>query len=231
METTAALPPPAKRRRESCARCLRPPRVCYCAALPPQPLATRGAHVLILQHRHEKRHRNAISSVPVLTHVLDAASATVVTVDDTGAAPGTSDALDRLLFATATDAVPFERVLVLFPDASAKTLTPELLTSLASPASSSRASNSIDARDAALQTLLVVIDGTWTEAKKIVYHSRAHLEALAALRRARDLAFEFICLDDDSNDSVAAACGAEPSTGSASASSVPRTSIYGELRR
>lgn len=42
----------APKRRPQCAGCGRPLRVCYCAALPAQPLQLRG-RVVILQHPHE----------------------------------------------------------------------------------------------------------------------------------------------------------------------------------
>jgi hypothetical protein len=42
----------AQQRRPTCAGCGRPLRVCYCAALPAQPLQLHG-RVVILQHPHE----------------------------------------------------------------------------------------------------------------------------------------------------------------------------------
>lgn len=204
-------------KRASCVRCERPPRVCYCASLPPQPLATIHTHVLIVQHRHEKRHRNAISSVPVLAQVLHNDAVTVATVDDAGlGAPGTNHELDRLLYHVTDDDngdVKFDCVFVLFPDATAKTLNADLMASLvpSSPGSAQEAqppASIVSSR----RTLLVVIDGTWTEAKKIVFHARGHLNALANQRRAMDRIFEFVCLEND-------------------ASMSPRQSIYGDLRR
>ena len=48
----AAAADPAPVKRPVCAGCGRPLRVCYCAALPAQPLQLTG-HVVILQHPHE----------------------------------------------------------------------------------------------------------------------------------------------------------------------------------
>uniref|UniRef100_K3W5C5 tRNA-uridine aminocarboxypropyltransferase n=1 Tax=Globisporangium ultimum (strain ATCC 200006 / CBS 805.95 / DAOM BR144) TaxID=431595 RepID=K3W5C5_GLOUD len=217
---TTALPP---KRRENCARCRRPPRVCYCAALPLRLLPTVHTHVLVVQHEHEKHHRTAISSVPVLTQVVE--NVTVVTVSDDVAAgglgPGTQEDLDRLLYnADDDDAMTFESVLVLFPDATAKTLNDALVESIgleASPpvvlelSTNDHASvpSSLSAKKPH-KCLLVVIDGTWTEAKKIVFHNRVHLDKLAQSRRQAGRHFDFVCLDADN---------------------VPKQSLYGDLRR
>lgn len=52
------LPPPAPPKRAVCARCARPAAVCLCAALPPAPIATAGA-VIVLQHPNEAKRRLA----------------------------------------------------------------------------------------------------------------------------------------------------------------------------
>lgn len=199
----------------SCPRCRRPPRVCYCSALPAKPLATTNTHVLILQHQHEKRHRNAISSVPVLAHVLE--NVTVVSVsDESGGGPGVDDQLDSLLYnvnGDGRDSV-YESVFILFPDATAKTLNGELLASLTltspSPSSLAAASRTNQEALSTPRILLVAIDGTWTEAKKIVFHNRMHFETLAQQRRSQGLHFEYVCLEADSGVTQ---------------------SIYGDLRR
>ncbi|KAF1313528.1 Protein kinase, partial [Globisporangium splendens] len=218
MAATASPP----KRRENCARCRRPPRVCYCAALPAQLLPTAHTHVLIVQHEHEKRHRTAISSVPVLMQVVE--NVTVVAVSDDVAAgglgPGINEDLDRLLYNVDDDAMAFESVMVLFPDATAKTLNDVLVESIdlePSPPAVPVPSTSDNASvSSSLPTkkphkfLLVVIDGTWTEAKKIVFHNRMHLDKLAQTRREADHHFDFVCLDADN---------------------VPKQSLYGDLRR
>ncbi|TYZ63834.1 hypothetical protein PybrP1_001430, partial [[Pythium] brassicae (nom. inval.)] len=195
----------------SCPRCRRPPRVCYCADLPPAPLRALATHVLVLQHRHEQRRRAAISSVPIIAHVL--VPTTVVAVDDAGVGPGSSEALDRLLFDGA--AAAFERVFVLFPDAAAKTLNAELLAGIdAKTLADSRGGGGRGTEEAPPSTLLVVLDGTWTEAKKVLFHSRPHFDALAGQRRSLGRTFEFVCLDLSDAESA-----------------TPLPNIYGDLRR
>lgn len=220
----ATVPPPPEERsnkRACCLRCQRPPRVCYCASLPPEPLATVHTHVLVVQHRHEKRHRSAISSVPVLAQVLTDQHVTVVTVDDVGlGASGTSQELNSLLYHVSDlhGDVKFDCVFVLFPDAAAKTLNAGLITSLA-PVSAPvpEARSPVGTVQPIRRTLLVVIDGTWTEAKKLVFHARTRLDALATQRRAMDTVFEFLCLENSDDDRDEA--------------TPPRQSIYGDLRR
>jgi len=41
-------------KRPTCPSCGRPLRVCYCAALPQQPVVL-GGHVLLLQHPNERK--------------------------------------------------------------------------------------------------------------------------------------------------------------------------------
>ena len=53
-----------ERLRELCQRCVRPPSVCVCCALPPKPLAT-STRVLVLQHPNERK-RKTVSTVKLM---------------------------------------------------------------------------------------------------------------------------------------------------------------------
>ncbi|ETV82369.1 hypothetical protein H257_05022 [Aphanomyces astaci] len=128
--------PPANR-RQVCARCDRPPCVCYCAFIPSPKLVTQFK-VHCIQHPNEFK-RKALSSVPVLGHALESMSLEVTT--------------------TSTFTVgENESVLLLFPGSTATVLTSADLTP---------------------NLTLVVVDGTWKEAKQIVQRD----PTLRALRR------------------------------------------------
>lgn len=185
-------------RREHCARCSRPPLVCYCASLPLAPLRTKRTQVLVLQHPHEKRHRQAISSVPVLSQVLQTAD--VVTVAGNSPSSLSPVALEKLINGKQS----YEALLILFPDANAHTLNQEFVQTIAAEEKTSGESHE------PARVLLIVIDGTWTEAKKIMFHYRVVFESLAQQWRQCDRMFAYVCLED---------------------TSAPRSSIYGELRR
>ncbi|KAG3008813.1 hypothetical protein PC119_g14133 [Phytophthora cactorum] len=145
-------------RRDACGRCKRPQRVCYCASLPDDPLATASTHVLVLQHQHEKRRRAAISSVPVLAQTI--ANVTLVTVDETcDCGPGKDERLDALLYDEGGDH-RFDTAMVLFPDEHAQPLSDGVETE-------------------AKRVLLIVIDGTWKEAKKIAHRNKKHWQKAA----------------------------------------------------
>ncbi|GLE08241.1 hypothetical protein PINS_up019292 [Pythium insidiosum] len=163
----------APARRTLCSRCSRPPVVCYCAALPTPPLRLTRTRVAVLQHTREQRQRQSISSVPVLANAFEDAGLRVLPVDVDGrrddSAPqqhATIRALqEQLLQAQQQQQISSldaeaPSILVLFPTADAQPLTPR-------PQREPRD----DQADAT--TLLVAIDGTWTEAKKIVHHLEA----------------------------------------------------------
>ncbi|RLN66274.1 hypothetical protein BBJ28_00027235 [Nothophytophthora sp. Chile5] len=205
-------------RREACSRCRRPPRVCYCASLPAEPLTAELTHVLVLQHEHEQRRRAAISSVPVLSKVLTNLTIVVVDNDDCSCGPGESAELDALLY-NVGDTCGFDAALLLFPDEHAQPLDAALLASL--PRNNSNASSEPAAcgADKRKRVLLVVIDGTWKEAKKIAHRNRTVWQQTAQRWEQRGAAFRYICLDSTTSHE-------EPA-----ASERPCRSIYGELRR
>ncbi|CAI5739431.1 unnamed protein product [Hyaloperonospora brassicae] len=184
--------------RATCARCTRPPQVCYCPSLPPDLLATERTHVLVVQHKHEKRRRAAISSVPILAQSLQ--NVTLVTVDDDcDCSPGVHRDLDELLYGGGDE--PMDAALVLFPDDRALPLE-----AIGGESTSIRSSKRV---------LLVVIDGTWREAKKIARRNRNTWDQAAQSWEARGARFHYVCLGTNKRDDG----GPGPS------------SIYGDLRR
>uniref|UniRef100_M4B626 tRNA-uridine aminocarboxypropyltransferase n=1 Tax=Hyaloperonospora arabidopsidis (strain Emoy2) TaxID=559515 RepID=M4B626_HYAAE len=184
--------------RATCARCKRPACVCYCSSFPAKLLRTERTHVLVLQHKHETHRRAAISSVPVLTQTL--ANVRLVTVDDDcDCSPGVSDDLDECLY-NGGDAT-IDAAFVLFPDDRAQPLE-----STCDKAKSIGESKRV---------LLIVIDGTWREAKKIARRNRQVWEQAARSWEARGASFHYVCLGNEERIDGARA----------------RRSIYGDLRR
>lgn len=159
-------------RRACCGRCRRPPRACYCRSLPATELRTAATRVLVLQHAREQRRRAAISSVPVLRLALPS---------DVGVlgVPESCEAGDELLAAADGEEAA---ALVLFPDAQARALDRQLVEELVSRHGR--------------RVLLVAIDGTWTEARKIAFRNRERWARAASEWRARGKAFKYVCLGE-----------------------------------
>ncbi|KAG2787789.1 hypothetical protein Pcac1_g3298 [Phytophthora cactorum] len=179
-------------RRDACGRCKRPQRVCYCASLPDDPLATASTHVLVLQHQHEKRRRAAISSVPVLAQTI--ANVTLVTVDETcDCGPGKDERLDALLYDEGGDH-RFDTAMVLFPDEHAQPLSDGVETE-------------------AKRVLLIVIDGTWKEAKKIAHRNKKHWQKAAKDWETRGARLQYVCLDNELKRSIYGDLRREPMEG------------------
>ncbi|KAG1703517.1 hypothetical protein DVH05_007464 [Phytophthora capsici] len=179
-------------RRNVCSKCKRPPRVCYCVSLPDEPLAAEYTHVLVLQHEHEKKRRAAISSVPVLAQTL--ADVTLVTVrEDCDCGPGVDERLDALLYEDGGDR-RFDTALVLFPDEYAQPLV---------------ASKETERK----KVLLIVIDGTWKQAKKIARRNREHWGKAAKAWEERGAKLQYICLNHDGKRSIYGDLRREPMEG------------------
>jgi hypothetical protein len=205
-------------KRAACERCGRPPRACYCTSLPSREVRTAVTRVLVLQHEREQRRRQAISSVPVLRRVLEQDVDIVRVAEHCDCGVGADARLDDLLYA---EDAGFDAALVLFPDAQAKLLDAELLDELGLVADREQAQSTVGAVDGH-RLLLVVIDGTWTEAKKIAFHNRDHWAKAAESWRRRGKLFEYVCLGaDTSTERVAEAPSLFQTSGS----------IYGDLRR
>lgn len=197
---------PAK--RQCCRRCRRPFRVCYCTFLPSKSLQTECTHVLILQHLNEHRHRQPISSIPVLLQTLDETSVTCVPIQGS-CPPGSNVIIDHLLYAIPSR---YDEIFILYPDPNATPLSQEIVT---------RNNKGKDQLHRSHHSfLLVVIDGTWTEAKQLLHANRLHWEHLQTLHQTQGTAtrIEFICIDQQSTDTCRSGL-------------IPNGSIYGDLRR
>ncbi|KAI9919162.1 hypothetical protein PsorP6_011897 [Peronosclerospora sorghi] len=185
-------------RRATCGRCKRPLSVCYCSYLPQQRVQTKQTHVLVLQHEHENRRRAAISSVPVLTKTLE--NVTLATLNEAcDCGPGVNDELDAFLYNERDGNQAFDATMILFPAKHAQTL----------------AVTNMEAQIAKKQVLLIVIDGTWKQAKKIVHRNQRHWEVAARDWNRRGASFQYVCLEKTNERGERATS----------------TSIYGALRR
>jgi DTW domain-containing protein YfiP len=134
--------------RELCEGCNRPPVLCICESLPPKLIST-STHVLILQHRNEFR-RKSLSTVPLMPLVLEKCTVKV----------GYNFQLDQLELVQECLAKG-QKPLLLFPGPN---------------------SISLDANIGATQTfqeqeqLLILIDGTWAEARRMMLQSPTLVE-------------------------------------------------------
>lgn len=159
--------------RALCSKCARPPAVCVCAALPREPLAT-ATRVLVLQHPNEAE-RKTVSTVPLLPLCL-------------------RDVEVRVGYAFAADSLaPLQeelragrRPLLLFPGPDAFALDGGGL-------DGGGARHELDGDDAQGR-LLVLLDGTWSQARSI---ARASPSLLASCRQvafaeAADSAFDAV---------------------------------------
>ena len=190
MELPAAEP--AAQRRQHCGRCSRPPSVCVCAALPVAPLRLRHCRVILLQHWREAKEKKIMGTAPIVRLCLEAGSIDVL-VDRTPSAAGDNGLTARAtaaLFpelgramgiATTEDeggpppagatALP---PLVLFPGPGALPLEGLLHSERQQDPDTAPSVGDSDRR-----RVLIVLDGTWKQAKQLWWRHRA------ALSRAR----------------------------------------------
>ena len=149
--------------REVCDRCARPPEVCLCSALPKAPIVTQ-TRVLVLQHPAEAK--KGIASVPLIQMCLE--HTTIVS--------GKYFNPNMTEFNSALEEgyVP----LLLFPGPEAELLD-RGVDSSAPKAVSRRWENEVFGPDKAnsKKILLVLVDGTWTQARHMIRHSTELLEA------------------------------------------------------
>lgn len=154
--------------RQLCDRCSRPPSICFCQELPPNGPIITATEVLILQHPSEFR-RKTISTTPLLPLVLSRCSIRVgYSFDNLQDLPPVTAALSR-----------GQRPLLLFPGEDAVSLddgiTPNLLDQTTtfrdvSDTDSSSATNP-SSSSSYCSNLLIILDGTWSQAKKMARES------------------------------------------------------------
>ena len=144
--------------RQNCDRCSRPPALCVCEAIPDERIETK-THLLILQHPNERRKKN-FSTVPLLRLVLQNVQVLVGYTFDAEQLTPLSEALSQ-----------GRQPLLLYPGPGAVSLDDE--PSLLKQESPSKLQNPSSRQDMLQsdENLLIVVDGTWTEAKRMIRDS------------------------------------------------------------
>ncbi len=139
--------------RDVCERCSRPPLLCVCQSLPDE-LVSINTNVLILQHPREFR-RKSLSTVPLMPMILERCTVKVGYNFSPEQLDVVQDFLDR-----------DQKPLVLFPGRDAISLDGKELSS-----------NTNDEQSLNLkriqqnEQLLILIDGTWAEARRMIMQS------------------------------------------------------------
>ena len=164
----------SKPKRALCARCARPPVVCCCAALPTTALSC-ATRVVIVQHPKEAR--KAISSVPLIQLALG--DACTVVVSDT-VRFGLDDTLDAALHDSRSSAL-------LFPSATSTPLDGGRDGGDRGDGGGDRGGGDGGGADgigtaprtgAPTISTLLLVDGTWKQAKQMVQRSTACLDEI-----------------------------------------------------
>ena len=153
---------PGEEYRDYCSGCYRPPTQCLCDHLPSEKIELE-TDVLVLQHPVEFR-RKTISTVPLLKLVLEQCRVLV------------GRSFDADLELIINEACVEGRIpLLLFPGPTATVLEDcdamEQLQSNANARFGSDRSNNAEAEHATTKYLLIIVDGTWTQAKRMVRNS------------------------------------------------------------
>lgn len=159
--------------RELCGRCSRPPSLCVCGALPAGgPVRTR-TRVLILQHPNERRKRH-VSTVPLLQLVLEKAEVKF------GYRFG-ADELEAVRNEIEAGRAPL--LLYPGPDAISLDVQSEEGSVLTTGPTLSVHENVVWGDEG---RLLILFDGTWTEAKRMARDSPSLVEACQKVQFASD---------------------------------------------
>jgi len=165
----------ARSPRELCRRCSRPPTLCVCGALPDRPVQT-STRVLILQHPNERRKRH-VSTVPLIRLVLERAEVKVGYTFE-------ADALEAVREEMAAGRAP----LLLYPGPDAISL--DGADGEGSAAGSTLSDEGVgelsNVRCVGDERLLILFDGTWTEAKRMARDSPTLVDACRKVQFASD---------------------------------------------
>ena len=157
--------------RSYCDACRRPGPQCLCATLPPSGRIGLATRVLVLQHPVEFR-RKTVSTVPVLGLVLEDCRVLV------GRSFG--DELGRLIDGAVGEG---RTPLLLFPGEGAITLDGEgAAEELARARLQRGAAGTGDDDGPAARHLLIIVDGTWTQARRMLRHSPVLSERCQAVQ-------------------------------------------------
>jgi DTW domain-containing protein YfiP len=152
--------------RELCGRCERPPAVCLCTSLPEQKISL-AVHVLVLQHPNEFRKKN-VSTVPLLSLVLKHFSKKI---------GYEFDANDILSEHQSLLGNNNQKPLLLFPGPDAVRLDDPADARKTEIMYAAKPSSDNEIFDVTPSQLLILFDGTWTEAKRMVNSSPSLLAA------------------------------------------------------
>jgi DTW domain-containing protein YfiP/GNAT superfamily N-acetyltransferase len=143
--------------RKLCDGCHRPPVLCLCEALPPQKLSTKTT-VLVLQHPNEYR-KKTFSTVPLMSLVLEQVHVKVDYNFELDDLPLVKDYLNRGI-----------RPLLLFPGDDAISLDARDREEGDTEAGVNLKESSLREIQASAN-LLILLDGTWAEAKRTAIQS------------------------------------------------------------
>uniref|UniRef100_A0A7S2YAD0 tRNA-uridine aminocarboxypropyltransferase n=1 Tax=Entomoneis paludosa TaxID=265537 RepID=A0A7S2YAD0_9STRA len=154
-------------RRTLCDRCQRPPVQCVCSALPVPKLSTHHTDILILQHPGEFR-RKTFSTVPLIPLVLEPVQIAVGHSFDPEMVRPIQEAIQR-----------GQRLLLLFPGPDSLALddfNDQQVAELLQPPPNASIPNKIHNNNdpeslPPPRNLLILIDGTWTQARRMARHS------------------------------------------------------------
>lgn len=137
--------------RDTCERCARPPDLCICESLPDRPIST-STTILVLQHPRERR-RKSLSTVPLMPLVLDRIQVKV-------GFDFVADDLELVKDYLDSGRTP----LLLFPGKNAISLDQKC---------DDEDQEDVIRRLQSEEQLLVVLDGTWSEARGMYLRSQA----------------------------------------------------------
>lgn len=158
--------------RQVCSQCARPDTLCVCDSLPDEGKLATQTRILILQHPNERRKKN-LSTVPLLRLALQNVQVTVGYTFEPESLPIVQEELDQgrkpLLLYPSEDAIALDEAVDATSTSGSRSTSP-------SP------SEAIKGQD----NLLIIMDGTWTEAKRMVRDSPRLVESCQKVQFTSD---------------------------------------------